>query len=252
GGSPMGTPATLTAAANNAATATSATFVPTSAGIYCFRVDYSGDTNYSSGSDGSAGECFTVLQPGAPTVKISSPTRNATYAVGQAVQANYSCAEVSGGPGLSSCNGTVQNGAPINTSTRGPQTFSVTAVSRDGLSTTVFASYTIAGPPSVWITSPADGASYTLGDIVGVGYGCAEDEFGPGLASCSVPAAVNTNTTGTFPFTASTTSLDGQSATVTIHYNVVPPRQFNPPNQTPLVTPPVGSTTVPLALSDVG
>jgi hypothetical protein len=87
-----------------------------------------------------------VLQPGAPSATISSPTPNAVYGVGQAVQANYSCAEASGGPGLSSCNGAVQNGASINTSTRGPQTFSVTAVSKDGLRTTVFASYTVAGP----------------------------------------------------------------------------------------------------------
>jgi hypothetical protein len=70
------------------------------------------------------------------------------------------------------------NGALIDTSTRGPQSFSVTAVSKDGLSTTVIAGYTVAGPPSVWITSPADGAAYTLGAVVGVGYGRAEELAG--------------------------------------------------------------------------
>lgn len=252
GGTPVGA-VPLTAGPNNTATATSANFKSgLSPGIWCFRADYSGDTNYMAGGDGSAGECFTVLQPGAPSATISSPTPNATYAVGQTVQANYSCAEASGGPGLSSCNGTAPNGAPIDTSTRGPHTFSVTAVSNDGLSTTVFVSYTVAGPPSVSITSPADGGTYTVGQLVGVGYSCAEDPFGPGLATCSVPATVYTSTTGTFPFTASATSLDGQTTTVTVHYTVVAPQtRFTPIAPPPSAAPPAGSPILPLALSGV-
>ncbi len=227
GGSAVGAPVPLTAAGGNTATATSATFSPSSPGVWCFRAEFSGDANYRAGSDGSAGECFTVLQSGAPSATISSPRPGAIYGVGQVVPSDYSCAEAPGGPGLSSCTGTVANGAPINTSARGPQTFSVTAVSRDGLATTVFAGYKVAGPPSVWLLSPTDGASYTLGQRIGVAYGCAEDPYGPGLASCSVPADVNTNTTGTLPFTVSATSLDGQSAAHTIHYSVVvPPNSF--------------------------
>ncbi len=246
GGKAVGGPVPLTAGANNTATAASITFSPTGHGVWCFRAEYSGDSNYSPGSDGSAGECFTVRQPGAPSASISSPSPSATYAVGQAVHANYQCAEASGGPGLSSCTGTVPAGAAIDTSTRGPHTVSVTAVSKDGLSTTVFVSYSVAGPPSVWITSPGNGASYTPGQLVGVGYGCAEDEFGPGLASCSVPAAVDTHATGNFPFSASAASLDGQSAMVTVHYNVVVP-----PNRAPTVTPPAAPMTVPPVLSAV-
>ena len=45
-----------------------------------------------------------------------------------------------------------------------------------------------------------------------------------------MPPAVDTSTTGTFSFTGSVTSRDGQSATVTIHYNVVAP-QSTPPEQ---------------------
>jgi hypothetical protein len=272
GGTAVGTPATLTAGANNTATAGSTNFLPSSAGVWCFRAEYSGDSNYSSGSDGSAGECFTVVEPGAPTAKISSPAPNATYAVGQAVQASYSCTEASGGPGISSCTGTVPNGAPIDTSTRGQHTFTVTATSEDGKSTPVSVSYTVAGPPSVAITSPSDGATYTLGEVVGIGYSCAEDQFGPGLESCSVPGVVDTSTTGTFPFTATVTSLDGQTATATVHYNVVaqpnqstapgpsaPPTQSTAapnqstaaPNPQPVVSPPVGSSTLSVALSQV-
>jgi hypothetical protein len=252
GGTAVGGPVPLTGGAGNTATASSVTFSPGSAGVWCFRAEYSGDTNYGPGSDGSSAECFTVLQPGAPSVTISSPVRNTIYSVGQAVPAQYSCAEASGGPGLSSCTGTVSNGALIDTSTRGPQALTVTAVSKDGLRTTVVAGFTVAGPPSVWITSPTDGGAYTLGALVGVGYRCAEDQFGPGLASCSVPAGVDTHAAGTFPFTVSATSLDGQSTTVTVHYMVLAPQNHSiPPSQPPTVAAPVGSTNLPLALSGV-
>ena len=40
--------------------ATGPSFTPTALGTYCFRADYSGDTNYLGSSDGSATECFTV------------------------------------------------------------------------------------------------------------------------------------------------------------------------------------------------
>lgn len=242
GGTVVGT-VTLTQGSTNA-TATSPSFVPNAAGTWCFNADYSGDSTYLSSTDGSPDECFTVLAP--PSATIYSPAQSAIYAVGQAVQANYSCAEASGGPGLTSCTGTVPDGAPIYTATPGQYTFSVTAMSEDGSSTTVSATYTVAAPPSVWITSPTNGATYTVGEVVGVGYGCAEGAFGPGLASCSVPGAVDTHTTGTFSFTASATSLDGQTATATIHYNVVAPS-----NQPPAVTAPVGQTTVPPALSEM-
>jgi len=99
----------------------------------------------------------------------------------------------------------------------------VTAVSKDGLRTTVFVSHPVAGPPSVSISSPVEGASFTLGESVGVAYGCGEDESGPGLVSCSGPTAVNTNATGTFAFTVTATSIDGQSSSRTVHYNVVTP-----------------------------
>src|SRR5207248_8818009 len=107
GGSAVGAPVPLTTAANQTATAASGSFSPPSPGVWCFRAEFSGDGNYSARSDGSAGECFTVLQPGAPSATISSPTPSAIYGLGQVVHSGYSCAEAPGGPGLSSCTGTV-------------------------------------------------------------------------------------------------------------------------------------------------
>ena len=223
GGQAVGSQVPVAPGSGNRATATSAKFIPPSAGVWCFRAEYPGDGNYTAASDGSPGGCFTVLQPGAPSATIASPTRNVTYGVGRVVHAGYSCSEAPGGPGVSSCSGPVPSGAQLDTSTRGQHTFGVTAVSKDGLRTTVFASYTVAGPPSVSISSPVDGASFTLGESIGVAYGCGEDGFGPGLVSCSGPTAVNTNATGTFAFTVTATSIDGESSSRTVHYNVVTP-----------------------------
>jgi uncharacterized repeat protein (TIGR01451 family) len=67
GGAPVGSAANLTAGAGNTATASSAPFTAPAPGIYCFRADYGGDTNYLVSSDGSATECFTVT----PTADLS-------------------------------------------------------------------------------------------------------------------------------------------------------------------------------------
>jgi hypothetical protein len=83
---------------------------------------------------------YTVA--GAPTVTITSPT-DASYTQGQTVDASYSCADGSDGPGIQSCTGTVANGSAIKTKTTGMQTFLVTATSSDGQSTTQSVSYTV-------------------------------------------------------------------------------------------------------------
>jgi hypothetical protein len=224
GGQAVGTPIPLAAGPGNAtATATSAVFTPPSAGVWCFRADYSGDGNYTTASDGGSGECFTVPQPHGPSATIASPTANATYAVGQIIPASYSCAEDAGGPGLASCTGSVADGTRVDTSNPGVYTFAVTATSRDGLSTTVFARYIVAGAPWVTISTPANGATYMLGQGVGVNISCGEGPFGSGLKSCAVPTHVDTSHTGTFAFSATVTSVDGQSSTSTVHYRVVAP-----------------------------
>jgi hypothetical protein len=177
--------------------------------------------------DAASAATSTDPQPGAPSATIASPSGNPVYAVGQVVDAGYACAEGAGGPGISSCSGTVGNGGRIDTSTPGVHTISVTAVSLDGLSTSVSASYTVAGPPSVSISSPPDGSTFTRGQAVRVHFGCAEDEFGPGLASCSGPSMVHTGKLGPFSFTVTAASIDGQRSTQTIYYRVVlPSNQF--------------------------
>jgi hypothetical protein len=61
----IGSPVTLAPTSSSAATATSATFAPTTTGTYCFLAVYSGDGNFTAASDSSkTEECFAVTAAG--------------------------------------------------------------------------------------------------------------------------------------------------------------------------------------------
>ena len=78
---------------------------------------------------------FYVVAP-PPATTISTPANGAVYGLGQAVATSFTCADGTGGPGITSC--TDQNGrtsgAAVDTSTVGAHTLTVTAESGDGLS----------------------------------------------------------------------------------------------------------------------
>jgi hypothetical protein len=143
GGRQLGGPVRLTARAGNTANATSAAFTPTKTGTWCFRADYSGDANYTAAADGRAAECFTVPVPGNPSITVTSPRNGATYRFRQSVPVSYSCADSAGAPGIASCAGTLANGSPLDTSKPGQFSFTVTATSKDGQTTTITTHYTV-------------------------------------------------------------------------------------------------------------
>ena len=87
-----------------------------------------------------------VVKIGPPSAQVSSPTNGARYGRGQVVHASYNCLEGTGGPGISSCVGTVPNGQAINTSRVGKHSFAVTASSKDGQTATSTLSYTVRLP----------------------------------------------------------------------------------------------------------
>jgi WD40 repeat protein len=96
------------------------------------------------GQTGTASTSYTVA--GAPLATVSSPASAARYTRGRVVAASYACQDGAGGPGIASCIGPVATGQPINTTTVGRHTFTVTATSKDGQTTTSTITYTVELP----------------------------------------------------------------------------------------------------------
>ena len=96
------------------------------------------------GQTGTAQISYKVA--GAPSATISSPATGARYTLGEVVRAAYACQDGTGGPGIASCAGPVASGQPINTTTLGAHTFTVTATSKDGQTATSTITYTVGLP----------------------------------------------------------------------------------------------------------
>jgi parallel beta-helix repeat protein len=79
GAQAVGTAVALVPGAGNTATAASPSFIPSSAGTWCFAISYNGDSNYSSQFQGGGSECFTVAHVATSTA--TTPTL-ATIALG--------------------------------------------------------------------------------------------------------------------------------------------------------------------------
>jgi uncharacterized delta-60 repeat protein len=91
-----------------------------------------------------------------PSIVIGAPVEGASHQIGSTVHALYSCAD---DEGVSMCTGPVATGSPIDTSTLGPKTFTVTAADLAGNNSTRSVSYTVvASPPP---SPPVEYASLT-------------------------------------------------------------------------------------------
>jgi hypothetical protein len=91
----------------------------------------------------------------APAVAITTPQDGATYSGGTAVTAAYQCTDALAGIG--SCDGTAENGAPIDTSGSGGKSFTVTASDRAGNTAAATHRYTVvAGYSIIGFHQPID------------------------------------------------------------------------------------------------
>lgn len=105
----------------------------------------------TAGDYATAQVTLTVAVP--PTAEISEPVAGGTYVAGQSVSTAFSCNEGAGGFGMSSCvdsNG-IKTGSGgfgnLDTSTVGPHTYAVTALSKDGLTGSTSIDYTVTPKP---------------------------------------------------------------------------------------------------------
>jgi Ca2+-binding RTX toxin-like protein len=112
----------------------------------------------------------TVADSTKPTVTLAAPAEGATYSLNQDVKADYSCQDEAGGSGLASCEGTAADGAPVDTSSAGQKSFTVTATDNAGNTTTVTRTYTV-GECTILGTNEKDVLEGTEGADVICGLG---------------------------------------------------------------------------------
>ncbi len=98
----------------------------------------------------------------APIAAITSPQQGRIYESGEAVVADYACAdEYSGGSGLASCVGPVAQGGAIDTSTPGSFTFNVVARDVAGNESTTSVSYQVVAAATTTTTTVAETTTTT-------------------------------------------------------------------------------------------
>ena len=100
----------------------------------------------NGGNTNEVSHAYTVIDATDPTIDLATPPDGAIYAHGQVVISDFSCTDDAGGSGINTCDGNVPDGSPIDTSTLGYHTFTVTATDTAGNTTEVTHTYTVADP----------------------------------------------------------------------------------------------------------
>lgn len=171
---------------------------------------------------------YTVIDITKPHVIFRTPTDGAVFDQGSFVTADYSCEDDPGGLGLYEgyCAGTIPVGAQIDTSQIGTFSLTVTTVDKEFNVDQETIHYSVADrtPPTIWFASPANGATYTLGEQVWAAYSC-DDYNGSGIQSCKgnvgSGAPIDTSSFGIKAFTVTAYDRAGNLARETHSYSVL-------------------------------
>jgi hypothetical protein len=86
---------------------------------------------------------YTIADRTPPAITLDTPADGAAYTLGQDVRASYSCDDGPNGSGMNGCKGDLPSFTPLDTSTLGARTFSVTAYDRAGNVAHVSHSYSV-------------------------------------------------------------------------------------------------------------
>ncbi len=203
------------------------------------NIPYSVTARSKDGLTASQRITYTVAAP--PSVSIGLKSGQ-WFQQDSTAPTSFTCTEGQYGPGLSGCGdssghtnsgaGTFAGSLPTGTIGTG-ETYSVTATSTDGASTTKSITYNVAAPPT--ITSHTQ-TTY-INDRAYESFTCADGTGGPGIATCTdgvgSPSGfrfLDTSTLGPHSFTVTATSSDGLSTTKTIDYDVIGPAIQSPAN----------------------
>ncbi|GCD88207.1 hypothetical protein NLS1_02130 [Nocardioides sp. LS1] len=206
---------------------------------------------YTSGqSCDLAGNCATgdlelSLDLTKPTVAVNRPADGATFAIGAAVTADYSCDDALSG--LSTCTGTGANGGSVDTSTVGQHTFSVTGTDAAGNERTTTTTYTVTGNAP----SAPEGVSAAAGDATAtVSWTVPTDTGGSAITSYTVTASPG-GATRTVPSATTSTTMSGLANGTPYTFRVAATNGTGTGAQSPAsnaVTPQAGSAA-PLSVS---
>jgi hypothetical protein len=175
-----------------------------------------------------ASQTYTVIDITKPHVIWRTPSDGATFEQGSFVTADYTCEDDPGGLGIldDGCIGQQPVGFPIDTSNLGTFTFWVTAVDKQFNVTQETMHYSVVDttPPTIRLSSPADGATYTLGEQVWTSFSC-DDHNGSGLNGCKGDVAngalLDTSSIGPHTFTVTSYDRAGNVGYETHAYSVV-------------------------------
>ena len=126
--------------------ATCAGTVPDGAGVDTSSVGqktFKVEASDNAGNTSSKTVTYTVVDRAPPSISLAAPVDGAVYSLGQSVAASYSCEDQAGGSGLASCDGSVANGAPVDTSSFGEHSFEVRAADRAGNTASKVVTYAV-------------------------------------------------------------------------------------------------------------
>ena len=179
------------------------------------------------GRQASATVTYTVPDLTPPSIELRTPVNAGGYDLGANVTVDFSCVDTHGGSGIQLCQGTLPNGAPLDTSHAGTFTFQVTALDNAHNLATATSTYSVVDrtPPSVSITTPADQAVYKQDQLVAAAYTCSDSPGGSGVLSCSgnvaSGAAIDTSTVGTHSFAVTAEKAGHVTTTASRSYTVL-------------------------------
>lgn len=172
------------------------------------------------GVETTVSHTYTVFDVIPPAATIRSPADGGVYSYGAEVLADYSCDDGPGGSPIAGCIGPLPNGAPVPTDQLGTFTFRVDAYDAAINHGSATVSYTVADltPPTITVTSPADGAQFRLGEVVASQFRCYDEIEGSRVSCKATP--IDTSRVGAHMFRVDARDSSGNAASSVRTYSV--------------------------------